>query len=98
MRDMFKRGVKKITSVYEAFLRGSDVIKYLQTEEFTPSGKSRGKTRRLKLQMKIRIKENLKVHGEHHLCSNCCRYLNKHEMPPSCAKNNLEYAEIPDCL
>ena len=53
MRDMFQRGVKKITPVYEAFLRGNDVIKYLQTEEFTSSGKSNGKAKKLRLKMTI---------------------------------------------
>ena len=98
MRDMFKRGVKKITPSYEAFLRGSDVFKYLQTEEFTSNITSKGKAKKIRLMMKKRFKENLRVHGEHYLCSNCYRYLKKLEMPPICAKNSLEYADIPDCL
>ena len=46
----------------------------------------------------IKLKEDLKVFGDHYLCSGCCRYLQKGEMPPICAKNGLEYEKIPDCL
>ena len=44
------------------------------------------------------LKNDLKVHGEHYICQNCCRYLQKGEMPLICAKNGLEYAPIPSCL
>ena len=44
------------------------------------------------------LKNDLKVHGDHYICQNCCRYLQKGEMPLICAKNGLEYSPIPNCL
>ena len=44
------------------------------------------------------LKNDLKVHGDHYICQNCCRYLQKEEMPLICAKNGLEYSPIPSCL
>ena len=43
-------------------------------------------------------KNDLKVHGDHHIYQNCCRYLQKRGMPLICAKNGLEYSPIPNCL
>ena len=83
MRDLFKRSVRIITNEYEAFLEGSEMKKYLQIEEV-------GST--------LVFQKALQVHDSYHLCKNCCRYLEKLEMPPICAKNALEYAKIPDCL
>ena len=83
MRDLFKRSVRVITKEYEAFLEGSEMKNYLQIKEV-------GST---KVFQKI-----LQVHGSYHLCRNCCRYLEKLEMPPICAKNALEYAKIPNGL
>ena len=83
MRDLFKRSVRVVTNEYEAFLEGSEMKSYLQIEEV-------GST-------KV-FQKTLQVHDSYHLCRNCCRYLEKLEMPPICAKNALEYAKIPDCL
>ena len=32
------------------------------------------------------------------LCRTCINYLKKGKMPPMYSKNNLEAAEVPDCL
>ena len=107
MRLLFKRGVKKITNPYKEQLYGSQMIDYLQTEDVIESEdpkdnlaiqKKSSKSRRWEWKPKKRLKESLKIHGEHYLCCNCRNYLEKLEMPPCCAKNNLEYPEIPDCL
>ena len=49
-----------------------------------------------------KIKNNqdnsLKVLGKFFLCHSCRLYLEKGDMPPICAKNGLEYGEIPECL
>ena len=107
MRLLFKRGVKKITNPYKEQLYGSQMIDYLQTEDVIESEdpkdnlaiqKKSSKSRRWEWKPKKRLKESLKIRGEHYLCCNCRNYLEKLEMPPCCAKNNLEYPEIPDCL
>ena len=102
MRVLFKRGVRKITASYEEQLFASQMIDHLQTEHVNLMEDSDANNR-LKLQIwekqqKKRLKMSLKVHGAHYLCCNCCKYLEKLEMPPCCAKNCLEYPDIPDCL
>ena len=105
MRVLFKRGANKITNNFEEQLFGSKMIDNLQTEiesedpnDNLEIQKKKSKSRKLKWKQNKRIKESLKVHGAHYICCNCRDYLEKTEMPPRCAKNNLEYQEIPDCL
>ena len=104
MRLLFKRGARKITYNYELMLFGSGMIDHLQTENIIQLSDSyevreeKLKSRRFGEKQKKMLKESLKVHGAHHLCNNCCTYLEKMEMPPCCAKNSLEYHEIPDSL
>ena len=107
MRLLFKRGVKKITNPYKEQLYGSQMIDYLQTEDVIESEdpkdnlsnqKKSSESRKWEWKPTKRLKQSLKIHGEHYLCCNCRNYLEKLEMPPCCAKNSLEYPEIPDCL
>ena len=105
MRLLFKRGANKITNNFEEQLFGSQMIDYLQTEiesedpnDNLEIQKNRSKSRKLEWKQNKRLKESLKVHGAHYICCSCRDYLEKTEMPPRCAKNNLEYQEIPDCL
>ena len=72
---------------YLIFLHGSEMIKFLQTNEIADENN-----------LNIILKESLYVHGYAHLCNTCRRYLDKLEMPAMCAKNSLEYAQIPACL
>ena len=86
-RDLFRRSVKRITDDYLLFLHGSEMLQFLQTNEIV------NENNLFKL-----LKESLNVHGDYHLCHTCCRSLDKLKMPAMCAKNSLEYAEIPICL
>ena len=86
-RDLFRRSVKRITDDYLLFLHGSEVLQFLQTNEIVNEN-----------DLDNVLKESLNVHGDYHLCHTCCRSLDKLEMPAMCAKNSLEYAEIPICL
>jgi hypothetical protein len=100
MRNLFKRGVKKITALYKASLEGSGMIKYLQTEDL-PSPQNKLKIQNLKNKQKqkeIRFKEALKVQEGHFLCNNCCLYLEKLEMPPICAKNTQKFLIVFNSL
>ena len=105
MRVLFKRGATKITNNYEEQLFGSKMIDYLQTEiesenpnDNNEIQKKKSKSRKFEWKQNKRLKESLKVHGAHYLCCNCRKYLEKVEIPPRCAKNSLDYQEIPDCL
>jgi hypothetical protein len=100
MRVLFKRGVRKITASYEEQLFASQMIDYLQTENVVvlEDPKADNNLKIWEKQQGKRLKMSLKVHGAHYLCCNCCKYLEKLEMPPCCAKNCLEYPDIPDCL
>ena len=105
MRVLFKRGANKITNNFEEQLFGSKMIDYLQTEiesedpnDNLEIQKKRSKCTKLEWKQNKRLKESLRVHGAHYLCCNCRDYLEKTEIPPRCAKNSLEYQEIPDCL
>ena len=100
MRVLFKRGVRKITASYEEQLFASQMIDYLQTENIVvlEDPKADNNLKIWEKQQGKRLKMSLKVHGAHYLCCNCCKYLEKLEMPPCCAKNCLEYPDIPDCL
>ena len=86
-RDLFRRSVKRITDDYLLFLHGSEVLQFLQTDEIVNEN-----------DLNNVLKESLNVHGDYHLCHTCCRSLDKLEMPAMCAKNSLEYAEIPISL
>ena len=100
MRVLFKRGVRKITASYEEQLFASQMIDNLQTENVVVSEdpKANNDVKIWEKQQGKRLKLSLQVHGSHYLCCNCCKYLEKLEMPPCCAKNGLEYPDIPDCL
>ena len=87
MRNSFRRSVKRITDNYLIFLHGSEMIKFLQTNEIADEN-----------DLDNILKKSLYVHGYPHLCNTCRRYLDKLEMPAMCAKNSLEYAQIPTCL
>ena len=82
LRDLFKKTVKRVTPAY--FDRLSKTINVLEYLQIdSVSGN---------------LREDLKVFGNHYVCKNCSRYLERGDMPPICAKNGLEYAEIPSCL
>ena len=100
MRALFKRGVRKITASYEEQLFASQMIDNLQTENVVvlEDPKANNNLKIWEKQQGKRLKMSLQVHGAHYLCYNCCKYLEKLEMPPCCAKNCLEYPDIPDCL
>ena len=100
MRVLFKRGVRKITASYEEQLFASQMIDNLQTENVVvlEDPKANNNLKIWEKQQGKRLKMSLQVHGAHYLCCNCCKYLEKLEMPPCCAKNCLEYPDIPDCL
>ena len=87
MRNSFRRSVKRITDNYLIFLQGSEMIQFLQTNEIVDE-----------TDLDNILKGSLYVHGYPHLCNTCRRYLDKLEMPAMCAKNSLEYAQIPTCL
>ena len=87
MRNSFRRSVKRITDNYLLFLHGSEMIKFLQTNEIIDEN-----------DLDNILKASLYVHEYPHLCNTCHRYLDKLEMPAMCAKNSLEYAQIPTCL
>ena len=82
LRDLFKKTVKKVTPAY--FDRLS---KTLNVSEYLQIDSGSGN-----------LREDLQVFGNHYVCKNCSRHLERGEMPPICAKNGLEYAEIPSCL
>ena len=87
LRDGFKRSVKKITDNYLLFLHGSEMIRFLQTNNDCEEN-----------DLDNKLKESLKVFGHSYLCMTCCKSLDKFEMPTICAKNSLEYTPIPTCL
>ena len=82
LRDLFKKTVKRVTPAY--FDRLS---KTLNVSEYLQIDSDSGN-----------LREDLKIFGNHYVCKNCSRHLEKGQMPPICAKNGLEYAEIPSCL
>ena len=86
-RDLFRRSVKRITDDYLLFLHGSEMLQFLQTNETVNENDPYNV-----------LKESLNVNGDYYLCQTCCRSLDKLNMPAMCAKNSLEYAEIPISL
>ena len=86
-RDLFRRSVKRITDDYLLFLHGSEMLQFLQTNETVNENDPYNV-----------LKESLNVNGDYYLCQTCCRSLDKLNMPAMCAKNSLEYAQIPICL
>ena len=86
-RDLFRRSVKRITDDYLLFLHGSEMLQFLQTNEIVNENDPYNV-----------LKESLNVNGDYYLCQTCCKSLDKLNMPAMCAKNSLEYAQIPICL
>ena len=39
-----------------------------------------------------------KIQDGFNLCHTCIKYLKQGKMPPMCAKNNLEFSELPQCI
>ena len=82
LRDLFKKTVKRVTPAY--FDRLSNTINISDYLQVDSDTDN--------------LREDLKVFGNHYVCKNCSRHLERGQMPPICAKNGLEYAKIPSCL
>ena len=95
-RTLFKRGVRILSPTNKL---GSRLKRNLTFRKYLTIARPFDENESLSNQ---KIKNNqdnsLKVLGKFFLCHSCRLYLEKGDMPPICAKNGLEYGEIPECL
>ena len=95
-RTLFKRGVRILSPTNKLGIRlkrNSTFRKYLTVARPFDENESLSNQK-----IKNNQDNSLKVLGKFFLCHSCRLYLEKGDMPPICAKNGLEYGEIPECL
>ena len=95
-RTLFKRGVRILSPTNKLgtrLKRNSTFRKYLTVARPFDENESLSNQK-----IKNNQDNSLKVLGKFFLCHSCRLYLEKGDMPPICAKNGLEYGEIPECL
>ena len=95
-RTLFKRGVRILSPTNKL---GTRLKRNLTFRKYLTIARPLDENESLSNQKIKNIQDNsLKILGKFFLCHSCRLYLEKGDMPPICAKNGLEYGEIPECL